>query len=316
MDLLVIKANGPFRQIMNGGRDPIGRQISDLAGFADGESFFNLRNRLRAEREAREPVYMPPIMQQGHDPLGGASELDVDRYTHGFDDGTYTWHRLQGGPSEAPFPARIRLGKANAYFVAVTLPSFRPVEMPAQPQVNPPAFGRSPPDSHSMRTSPPDRPQRAGFVPYTETPMLPAQPTPQTNRPAVQQMPRSYPPPHLPMPPLHRQVSQASVYPAYQTTPLGTPRLSIAEPPTETTAFTPRASSRETQAVPVPPPSLQLPPIVGNRTPLQSPYPTAGPFPALPSGQAPLLRSESDEDGRQESPKKRRRMDIDDVLHR
>lgn len=326
LDLNIIKANPPFRQILLGGQEVARRQLSEFAAPADGQTFQTIKNRLRAEREGREPLYMPPLILPGHDPLLGALEVDVDRYTRGFDDHTYTWTQTQMGSAGQTFPARVRLAKASSYFVTVTLPSFRPVEPAAQPP--PPMYARRPESYHGPpRSIPPERSSRAGFVPYPGT-MLPA-----PNR-AGQSLrhtpPQAYPPTRPPasgLPPSHPQSyppAQQQGYPPYQSTPTTTPRLHVAEPPTETTAFTPRSASRELpqQVAPVEP-SVQLPPILGTGTPgrrLSAPSPSE-----VRSVETRARREEfsNEEEGdvaggassSQPSPRKRRRMDIGQVLH-
>ena len=131
VDLLILRANQPFQQILNNGSDIKGRHLAEIVTPADGEGFQAIRNRLRGEREVREPAYMPPIVQSSEDPVQGVSESDIERLTSGFADYTYSWVRNRGGPEGEMFPARVRMGKTTAYFVVVTLPSFRPTVTPA-----------------------------------------------------------------------------------------------------------------------------------------------------------------------------------------
>lgn len=126
VDLVLLRANQPFQQIMNAGSDIKGRHISELVAPADNEAFQSIRSRLRGEREAREPAYMLPIVQSSQDPVQGVSEADIERLSSGFAEYTYTWRRILGGTEGEIFPARVRMGKTTAYFVIVTLPSFRP----------------------------------------------------------------------------------------------------------------------------------------------------------------------------------------------
>lgn len=310
LDLVIIKANPPFRQILLGGREVARRQLNEIAAPADGENFQTIRNRLRAEREAREPLYMPPIILPGHDPLLGALEVDVDRYTRGFNDHTYTWTQTQIGPAGQNFPARVRLAKASSYFVTVTLPSFRPVELPPQPA--PPLYTRRP-ETYSAPRSVPAVSPRAGFVPHPGS-MLPATQPTQHAAPRLYQSGRSSAP--------ILQPSPQQGYATYQSTPSTTPRLHVAEPPTETTAFTPRTTSRELPQTAPAGPSVQLPPILGSATPRRPLSTVAGPSEVRNiETTARQGESSNDEDGdgpgsSQRSPRKRRRMDIDQVLHR
>ncbi|KAK5115652.1 hypothetical protein LTR85_009823 [Meristemomyces frigidus] len=315
LDLVILRANRPFEQIMTAGQDVRGRHISDIAVPADNEGFQAIRNRLRAERESREPAYMPPIMHFGHDPVQGIAETEVDRFTDSFSDHTYTWTRTQPGPAAERFPARVRLAKASAYFVVVTLPSFRPVDPPPLQPLAPTHMGSfmpGPPLHAPERffSSPHSAPQSAPPTAYYPFPgatgPMPTQPPSGTS-----QLPtsRTYPPPQPGMP---FQQQQQQQYASYQPAAMLTPRLSAAEPPVETMAFTPRPAPREM----APPPGtaeLQLPPLMGSHA--------AGPSGA-PSGEAARQQVSSDDEedgdggGRVRSPKKRRRMGIDDVLQR
>ncbi|KAF7194152.1 Transcription activator of gluconeogenesis ERT1-2 [Pseudocercospora fuligena] len=328
LDLVIIKANMPYRHIMVGGQEIAGRQLSDIAMPMDGESFQAIRARLRAEREAREPVYMPPIVQPGQDPLNGASEADVERYTQGFDDRTYSWTQTQMGNAAVTFPARVRLAKANAFFVAVTLPTFRPVEPPAPP----PLYARMPAviplqgqSSDSYTTSRPFATHSAPASAYTPFPA--ASPLMAPLRSIGHQANRSYPPPQPPLPYQQQTQPQSLQQPtqphtSYQPPPSGTPRLPVAEPPTETTAFTPRTAARELPGASSTHGAVQLPPIMGSSA--HPPSTRTETPPAGPPRTANVPRSEAtvhserslDEDEGENTPRKRQRMGIDDVLHR
>lgn len=336
MDLTFIKANASYRQIMLGGQEVSGQRLDEVAIAVDGESFQNIRNRLRSERTSRDPTYMPPINQPGQDPLQGALEADVDRYTEGFQDHTHTWSQRHRSPSASNFPARVRLAKANAYFVAITLPTFRPVEqIPAhvrpplfasisQPAIVPASQSRTPESYRSpgRQLATQSAPPPTGYAPFPATQVFSA---PQPSSLGLQMSPRTYPPPVYPLAPSPYQQQQQSFPPTHpnvqQLAPSGsasgTPRLPVAEPPTETTAFTPRTSSREPSMPQVSSAGLQLPPIITAPAPSHAAgqfLPTiAGPS----STQTTDTRSEQQDEPSEDSegtPRKRRRMGIDDVL--
>ncbi|TKA33717.1 hypothetical protein B0A50_00553 [Salinomyces thailandicus] len=306
LDFVIIRANRPFQQIMLPGQDLRGRQIADVAAPADNEGFQSIRNRLRTEREAREPAYMPPIMQLGQDPVQDMPEAEAEQYTHGFQDNTYTWTHTRLGPASQQFPVRVRLAKANTYFVVVTLPSFRPIE-PAPHQQQPPPLYSGPlalgpplqpperflPPRHAAQSAPPQ-----GYMPFQGV-MAPPQPQHLPTPSHLAQGARTYPPPPQPQ----MMAYQDSANAPYQPFAPGTPRLPVAEPPTETTAFTPRTVPRElipgTRAS-----ALQLPPIV------------PGPAGPAAGGQDGEEEEEGEEEQGMRSPKKRRRVGIHDVLQR
>ncbi|KAK4494194.1 hypothetical protein PRZ48_014492 [Zasmidium cellare] len=325
LDFIILKANQSYRQIMAAGQEVAGRQLSDIAAPADGETFQNIRNRLRVERDNRDPAYMPPINQPGQDPLQGAVEADVERYTQGFDDNTYTWSQTQLGPAAQTFPARVRLAKANAYFVAVTLPSFRPVDQP--PSAPPPILTRIPqPLVPGLQTQTPESyvsPARqmatqsappTGYVTFQGA-VVPSQPAPRSAGQTASS--RTFPGTQPSM--SYQQPQPPPAYTPFQPA-TGTARLPVAEPPTDTNPFTPRSTHRE-----LPPPGtpdragIQLPPIVASPAPAAGPpaQTLAGPSePRPPTQQGETSEAEVDDDGRPESSRKRQRMGIDDVLHR
>lgn len=304
LDFVIIRANRPFEQIMHGGRVLRGRHISDVAGPADSEVFQNIRNRLRAEREAREPAYMPPILQSGQDPLQGVSDPDVDRFTDSFSDTTYTWTQTQLGAPAQTFPARVRLAKAGIYFVVVTLPSFKPIDQPPlQPvapsygaplMLGPPLPGvesYGPPRQSASQSTP-----SMAYFPFSST-AVQSQP-PLGSSQQVSSF--NHPTPQPPMPYLQQS------YTFQQLPAPSTPRLPIAEPPTETTAFTPRSLPRDIMH-PTIATELQLPP-------LGSPAVTGR---SRATTMDSIVHQASSEEGESEqSPRKRRRMGIDEVLQR
>ncbi|KAK3638638.1 hypothetical protein LTR56_012944 [Elasticomyces elasticus] len=302
-DFVIIRANRPFEDIMFGGRNVRDRNIAELASPADGDSFQSIRNRLRAEREAREPAYMPPIIQPGQDPVLRIGETDAEQYTHGFNDNTYTWRQRQTGSSGETFPARVRLAKATAYFVVVTLPSFRPVEQSPAPlsiprpqpfsyggplMVGPPLHSPEPmaPRDQMMRSAPP-----MGHF---------ALQSPASTMPPPYGSTYTYPPPQPLMP------FQQPGYVGYPQADPSMMRLPATGPPTET-RYTPW-SHQMGMPQHVGTAAMYLPPM--DMTSMMRP----GGLMENQTGGDGASEEEYTGDGRPTG--KRRRMGIDDVLQR
>ncbi|KAF2721572.1 hypothetical protein K431DRAFT_303329 [Polychaeton citri CBS 116435] len=326
LDLSVLRANRPFQQIMLGGRAARGRKLDDFTASTGGEGFLELRNQLREERERREPAYLPPIMEAGQDPLQDVADNEVDRFTQDFTDRTYHWTQTQIGLAAQTFPARVRLAKAATYFVVVTLPTFHPIEQPRPvppPPLAPPiAFN---PSGSLVRTPESYTPQRSS-VPLS-SPVSASQfsypgRSPVTRSPAIPQFgtsPRTYPPPY-PLMPYQPQQS----WPAYLSAPPSSanPRLPTAEPPVDTTSFTPRSAS--IQSVGAPAPYLPPPSVTGAQGGFQPPsgvrVVTSTPQPQQQQQQRGSSEEEEggDEGGGLQSSRKRRRMGmgINEVLQR
>ena len=339
LDFVIIRANQSFRQIMADDRDLTRSRLHEIAAPADAESFMSIRSRLRGEREAREPSFLPPIVSSGEDPLGGVADSDVESFTRGFSDHTYTWIQLKPGSRGAQtFPARVRLAKAATYFAVITLPSFRPMEPvpppPPQPQHQAPSpysFGPPlPPSEEAMREH-----QRQTFVhsapPSFYYPVEMAHPQPRHLHRRAPSFSRTYPPPQIHYPPTFQQlqpqpIQQPQPQHFLPSQPILAssiePRRLVTEPSAMASPYIP------TTAMPAPPPSMprdttQLPPITSS----SALAPTLGLSSMPPIHETPSTAaisgiqrsSESDEDSeerRLRSPRKRRRMGIDEVLQK
>lgn len=330
LDFVIIRANQSFRQIMADDHDLARSRLHEIAAPADSESFMAIRSRLRGEREAREPSFLPPIVSSGEDPLAGVADSDVESFTRGFSDHTYTWVQLKPGSRGAQtFPARVRLAKAATYFAVITLPSFRPMEpapLPPQTQhqASPPyAFGPPlPPSEEAMREH--HRQTLTHSAPSSfYYPIEMAHPQPRYLHRRPPSFSRTYPPPQIQYPPTFQQ-SQPHPQHFLPSQPILASSLEPRRPVTDSSAMS--SPYVPTTAMPAPPQGLardtQLPPISSSTTL----PPTLGPSSMPPIHEPPSAAtagaqrsSESDEDSegrRLRSPRKRRRMGIDEVLQK
>ena len=349
LDFVIIRANQSFRQIMADDQDLTRSRLHEIAAPADAESFMSIRSRLRGEREAREPSFLPPIVSSGEDPLAGVANSDVESFTRGFSDHTYTWVQLKPG-SRGPqtFPARVRLAKAATYFAVITLPSFRPTEPappPPQPQPQAPApysFGPPlPPSEEAMREH-----HRQTLVhsapPSFYYPVEMAHPQPRYLHRRAPSFSRTYPPPQIHYPPTfpqpqiqqpHAQQQQQRQQPHHflPTQPILASILDPRRPPTTDHPSTMPSLYIPTPTTIMPAPASSVPRETTHLPPISSSStlaPTTGPSSMPPIHEPPSTAiatagvqrsSESDEDSeerRLRSPRKRRRMGIDEVLQK
>ncbi|GAB7352454.1 hypothetical protein MBLNU459_g2865t2 [Dothideomycetes sp. NU459] len=140
LDLVLVKVNTAFQQLIGGTQDISGVRLSDIAKPAEGDSFQNARNRLREEREAKDPSYLPPILRGGVDPVSGITDANVDEVTRGFADQHYSWtFRLATG-TEQILQIRVRLAKTSHYFVTLLLPPL-PSAQTLTEQISPTVHG-------------------------------------------------------------------------------------------------------------------------------------------------------------------------------
>lgn len=150
-DFVVLKANTTFQRLFSWLKEIRGMRLSDIAKPLDGDSFQNARNRLREEREIREPAYLPPILQPRLDPVAGigTTDHDVEEVTRGFADHQFAWTFRLGGGIDQTLPIRMRLAKTSVYFVTLFLPPLPPqaaeqMQTPQPPPVMFPARAAAP----------------------------------------------------------------------------------------------------------------------------------------------------------------------------
>lgn len=125
LDLHILHTNRSFEQSLglqtNVRKDA---HISELVSPAEGaDSFVAIRNQIRRERERREPAYLPPILEQGRDALSEIREADLDYWMRRNPLTTHTWICHGVRERSSPFHVQIWLVKAVTYFVIVRLPS-------------------------------------------------------------------------------------------------------------------------------------------------------------------------------------------------
>lgn len=361
LDLTLIKANPAFQDLM-GARDIRNVPLSDIARTLGGDSFENARNALRAEREAKEPAYLPPIFRAGLDPASGITDQDIDEITRGFDDQHYTWIFLLAGGVERSLDVRLRLAKTSHYFAALLLPPLQQTHVVEQVQTAPPpmfyqphmplappppTFQGSPqhmidprsfrrePAIHSSPPSPFYHPQHVQPGPY----VAPLAHASSRSYPPFDTQPQYFPPPQLPhYPQQSYHAVQAPTLHSIQERPMTAESTSTGVAPSPFTSPTsyrhshssnrPRSETLESlqrQAVRNRPRSETLESLgrhVQTRLRADSGVTTSTAPRSSPPQQYGGERSRGSSDsgesgtGQGQSPRKRRRMNLDEVLHR
>lgn len=312
----ILRANRSFEMIMAGGRSLQRSHLAEIVVPADDTSFQMIKNRLRAEREAREPTYMAPILQPGQDTLQGISDAEAEHLAQRYHDQTYTWSQTQIGVRGHTFPARVRLAKASIYFVVVTLPSFRPVEDPwPSPSQVVAQYGAP------FAVGPPIQ-----FTPREElgvSRQVPSQPGPPVQRYSYPVAGRAYEhtsfpgsPPTYPFPTQSRLPSSTEQHsPTAHSGPYLRLQRPILESVMEHPNPEPRPGPRDImEPVGTAPPVLQIPPMVESPNPGSSTAPPSRP--ATGARDEAWSQPDSDDEDGQGGTKRIRRMGIDDVLQR
>lgn len=353
LDLVIMKTNIAFQQLFAEIKDFDGIHISEIASPLKGDSFQDTRNRLREEREAKDPSYLPPILQPSLNPVSGITDNDVESVSRGFDDQRFVWSFRFAGGVEQTLSVRLRLAKTSMYFVILFLPP------PPQPQVEqvplPPP--RPPPGAYAMPSAPiPTSPfqsspsqmgepsfhgREGGPRSSPRLHMYPPQagyagPFAQPGDPSPVFSPRTYSPlesqqPRYVYPPGQMQYQQPP-YITYQPLPPGPSRQSILEQPqtarsTSASASVGSVHSPFVSSFPVTRPRSDTMDSLGRhiQTRFRADSGVTQSSVVQASPQRPtrrISRTSSDDSpgpaaaAQRQSPRKRRRMNLDNVLHR
>jgi hypothetical protein len=328
LDFVIIRANQSFRQIMADDHDLTRSRLHEIAAPADPESFMSIRSRLRGEREAREPSFLPPIVSSGEDPLAGVLDSDVENLTRGFSDQTYTWVQLKPGlRNPQTFPARVRLAKGATYFVVITLPSFRPMEPAPQAQhqaSSPYGFGPPLPFSEEAMREHHRRTLTHSAPPSYNYPIEMAHPQPRYLHRRAPSFSRTYASPQIQYQPSYQQPPpQPQPQHFLPSQPILGSSLEPRRLPTDPSTMTsPYISSSTTTTMPAPARDAQLSsmsapsPLVSALGPSSMPPIHETPSSAIAGVQRSSESDEDSESKRLRSPRKRRRMGIDEVLQK
>ncbi|KAF2706634.1 hypothetical protein K504DRAFT_385630 [Pleomassaria siparia CBS 279.74] len=167
LDLVVLKSNQAFQDLVAFLGDVRGKSLSDLLESRQVDVLHRVRNELRDERDEREPAYMAPITPLGQDPVQSIAERDVDHVSQGFVDRPFILNfKLPNGHYQS-LQTQIRLAKTSLYFVTLVVhtPS-RPVGPPLLTQhLAPPTPIRA-----SQTLSAPTTAPTRDFGPYSARP--------------------------------------------------------------------------------------------------------------------------------------------------
>lgn len=274
LDLVIQKSNQAFQDLVSFLGDVRGRSLGDLIEPEQNEALQHLRNKLRDERDVRDPAYMAPITSLGQDPMQSAMESlvdrDVEHVSRGFTDIPITLQfRLPSGQCQS-LQAHVRLAKTSLYFATLVVRS--------PPRSIGPHLTQLPPTPARGSMSAPNTGPPRDFTPQQIRPMSSASSTLASPHFSFSTIRTSLP---------AFSPSSYGSSPSYNYSPTAGPEqgyFSTMQPPSQTNAYPvpyPSASQSRTQSVSSEPlrqsnrptrlESLQLPPIRTGATPLGSP---------------------------------------------
>lgn len=84
MNLVILRHNKLFQDVIGSPNDLSRTRLADVVDASGADSLQRLRTQLREERDAREPAYLPPILDREEpDALPSISESDIDQLRKG-----------------------------------------------------------------------------------------------------------------------------------------------------------------------------------------------------------------------------------------
>lgn len=125
LTLKVVRTNGAFSNLAQH-TDTIGKDLTDFVDPLDHRILQDLQRKLREERNAAEPIYLPPLYG-GTDAIPAVEATNVDFVTQQYQDrpANLTF-RINGQIFN--LNVNFRLAKTDIFFVTLVLPSLEPVQ--------------------------------------------------------------------------------------------------------------------------------------------------------------------------------------------
>jgi hypothetical protein len=162
LDLVIQKSNRAFQDLVSFLGDVRGKHLGDILESREDESLQRLRNALRDERDVKEPTYMAPITPVGQDPmqpvLESLADQDIDRVSHGFTDRLMNLGFRAPGSQYQSLQVQVRLAKTSLYFVTLVVRTPPRLSGPpllaqqfAPPNPNPSAMAMAAPTTVAVR---------------------------------------------------------------------------------------------------------------------------------------------------------------------
>jgi len=131
LSLKFARTNAAFANLTSVG-DAQGRDLADFVDPVDHRVLADLQRRLREERNAAEPVYLPPLYG-GTDAIPVVETTDIDTVTREYRDRP-AFLTFRFGGQVFNLTVNFRLAKTDVFFVTLVLPCLEPMAQQPQPQ--------------------------------------------------------------------------------------------------------------------------------------------------------------------------------------
>ena len=124
IDLVVAKANQAFHEAIAPGVNLRGRPLLDLISPSHATEIQGLQSQLRAERDMKDPTYLPPIHGSAHDlnTISAVDERDLQTATQGATDRKLYWTFRMPSGQQRNFHFTVKLARTAFFFVVLMLP--------------------------------------------------------------------------------------------------------------------------------------------------------------------------------------------------
>jgi hypothetical protein len=133
MEFRILKLSDPLRAFL-GGQDLSGRLLQDLIDPAYHAEIRSLQNRLLDERRERQPLELPVLRGAEQHVVQGLDHTDADRVTSGFREKEGQWVLNIAGGRRENMRYIISLSRTTTFFITLILRPFSPTSAsgPAQ----------------------------------------------------------------------------------------------------------------------------------------------------------------------------------------
>lgn len=123
IDLVVAKANHAFHEAIAPGANLRGRPLLDLVSPNYASEIQGLQSQLRAERDTKDPTYLPPIHGSAHDlyAISSIDDRDLPNATQGAMDRKLYWAFRTPSGQQRNFHFTVKLARTAFFFVVLML---------------------------------------------------------------------------------------------------------------------------------------------------------------------------------------------------
>lgn len=124
IDLVIARANNAFHEAIAPGVNLRGRPLLDLVSPSHATEIQGLQSQLRAERDTKDPTYLPPIHGSAHDldAITSIDDKDLPAATQDHIDRKLYWTFRTSSGQQRNFHFSVKLARTTFFFVVLMLP--------------------------------------------------------------------------------------------------------------------------------------------------------------------------------------------------